>query len=258
VESGYNDGIFSPVFAFAVIVIEHQQAEDAGIAVEEALLGAGVALVAGLLIGGLCGFLVRLMLARGWAGLAGVRVVMVLVPVVTYFVASELGGNGFVAAFLAGIAYKLLRSGRRDGRTDIPHQELTGLDDFGTIAALIMWFVFGAVSVIVFELGFVWSWILFAVLALTVARLVPVFFSLIGSRSTALERVQLGLLGPRGTSSIVFGLLAYNAMEDDDADMAIYVMVVVVLGSLLLHGVAARFWGRRSRSAAVVEPAPER
>ena len=50
------------------------------------------------------------------------------------------------------------------------------------------------------------------------------------------EQTALGFAAPRGTSSIVFGLLAFNAMRDDDANIALYVLVVTVLGSVVLHG----------------------
>jgi NhaP-type Na+/H+ or K+/H+ antiporter len=180
---------------------------------------------------------------------------MVLVPLIVYAIATPLGGNGFVAAFLAGIAYKLCRNARADGQTDIPAAELSAVEDLATTTSMIMWFVFGAVGVLVLEIGFQWTWILYALLALTVVRLVPVLASMLGSHLPWRERIGLGVLGPRGTSSIVFGLLAYNAMNDDDGDIAVYVMVVVVLASLLLHGVAMAVRAR-STHASGSEPHP--
>ncbi|MFE7767314.1 hypothetical protein [Streptomyces sp. NPDC057438] len=48
---------------------------------------------------------------------------------------------------------------------------------------------------------------------------------------------MVGALGPRGTTSIVFGLLAFNALSDGRyADTALYAMTPTVLGSVLLHG----------------------
>jgi NhaP-type Na+/H+ or K+/H+ antiporter len=246
VESGYNDGIFSPVFAFALLFLAQSQTEDVGTAVDQALLAAGIALLVGLTVGALSGAVVRVAVARHWTNAGGVRIVMVLVPLITYAVATPLGGNGFVAAFLAGIAYKLCRTAQASGRDEIPHEELTAVDDVARTTSLIMWFVFGAVSALVLENGLRWSWIAYGLLALTMVRLLPVLASMIGSRLPLRDRFALGLLGPRGTSSIVFGLLAYNAMREDDADIALYVMVIVVLGSLLLHGIAT---GLRSRSA---------
>ncbi|WP_407361638.1 cation:proton antiporter [Microbacterium sp. LBN7] len=249
VESGYNDGIFSPVFAFALLYLSQSHTEDLGTAVGAALEAAGIALLVGVVIGAASGALVWVSVRRGWTRTSGVRIVMVLVPLIVYAIATPLGGNGFVAAFLAGIAYKLCRNARADGQTDIPAAELSAVEDLATTTSLIMWFVFGAVGVLVLEIGFQWTWILFALLALTVVRLLPVLISLLGSRLPWRERMGLGLLGPRGTSSIVFGLLAYNAMNDDDADIAVYVMVVVVLGSLILHGLAMAVRSRHAHES---------
>ena len=58
----------------------------------------------------------------------------------------------------------------------------------------------------------------------------------LGSSVPFREQTALGFAAPRGTSSIVFGLLAFNAMRDDDANIALYVLVVTVLGSVVLHG----------------------
>ena len=50
------------------------------------------------------------------------------------------------------------------------------------------------------------------------------------------ERLLLGWLGPRGAASIVFGLLAFNVLDGGDGHSVLLTMVVVVLGSVLLHG----------------------
>ncbi len=48
---------------------------------------------------------------------------------------------------------------------------------------------------------------------------------------TVRSRLVIGLLGPRGTASIVFGLLAYNALEGTIADDTLYVMTISVYRS---------------------------
>jgi NhaP-type Na+/H+ or K+/H+ antiporter len=69
--------------------------------------------------------------------------------------------------------------------------------------------------------------------------MVPVVLSLLGSRFTWSERLLLGWIGPRGTTSIVFGLLAFNVLSDVAETDALLTMVVVVLGSVVLHGIGA-------------------
>jgi len=68
-----------------------------------------------------------------------------------------------------------------------------------------------------------------------------VFLALAGSKFPARERLLAGALGPRGTTTIVFGLLAFNRLpEGGTADTILTITVVCVLGSVLLHGVGAR------------------
>ncbi|UOR02248.1 cation:proton antiporter [Leucobacter allii] len=253
VESGYNDGIFSPIFAFALIVLGLSEANGGPLgALEEAIPAAGYAVLVGGIIGGAAGLGARLGARRGWATPSGLRIAMVLVPVVTYACALPLHGNGFVAAFIAGLVYKPARLGRRGFRKNIPHAELSLADDLGVLSSLVMWFVFGAVASLILVTPVEWSWILFALLALTLLRIVPVLLAFLGSGVTLREQAALGLLGPRGTSSIVFGLLAFNAMRDDDANVALYVLIVVVLGSVVLHSL----FGRRLAGAlAAPDPA---
>jgi sodium/hydrogen antiporter len=81
--------------------------------------------------------------------------------------------------------------------------------------------------------------VLFCLLALTVVRLLPVLIAMLGSRFSWPERLLLGWLGPRGTTSVVFGLLAFNVLTGDDERAVLMTMVIAVLGSVILHGVGA-------------------
>jgi NhaP-type Na+/H+ or K+/H+ antiporter len=93
---------------------------------------------------------------------------------------------------------------------------------------------------------------------LTIIRVVPVALSLIGSDLPRPDRQTIALLGPRGTASIVFGLLAWRRVTTTDASdveldagsLVLYVMVATVLGSVLVHGFTAeRFGARYARHA---------
>ncbi|MEU2746720.1 cation:proton antiporter [Streptomyces collinus] len=75
------------------------------------------------------------------------------------------------------------------------------------------------------------------VAALTVVRILPIMLAFLGSKFTWRERLMVGALGPRGTTSTVFGLLAFHALPDRRyAYTAVYAMTLTVLGSVLLHG----------------------
>lgn len=167
----------------------------------------------------------------------------------TYTIATAVDGNGFVASFVCGVIFVYVR-GRMVGGTSSPAtaspttatpapstgRDFDLLEDITFLLTLVMWFVFGSVAVFAMSLGVDWRVLLFAVAALTVARVAPSFVAMAGSRYTARDRLLLGALGPRGTTSIVFGLLAFNTLRGDIADTVLTTTIVVVLGSVLLHG----------------------
>ena len=80
----------------------------------------------------------------------------------------------------------------------------------------------------------------YAVLSLTVVRMIPVALSLFG---THLDRATVGItgwFGPRGLASVVFALLAYDSLDAADAQLVLGAVTMVVLFSVVAHGVSAR------------------
>jgi NhaP-type Na+/H+ or K+/H+ antiporter len=234
IESGYNDGIVAPLFIFALTLAgDHSHAEGPADALETAVPSAFYAILAGGVVGVVAAWLTNHSMARGFATQQSIRISLVVFPLLAYGLATELHGNGFVAAFICGIAYKAARS------TQPTESELSLVDDVSVLAALAMWFVFGCTAVLVLEFGFVWQIIVLALAALTVLRIVPVYMSLLGTTLSRTDRLVIGMLGPRGTASIVFGLLAYNALDGEIANDTLYAMTVTVLGSVVIHGIGS-------------------
>ncbi len=234
VEAGYNDGIVSPVFIFALVLAgDHSHAETPMEAIGAALPQAIKAIVIGLALGAVVALLSNLSERRDLMTEQSKRVVLVAIPLMAYTLSIAVHGNGFVSAFVCGIAYMGLR------RSQNVRGELELLDDVGFLLTVVMWFVFGATTVIALSDGVSVGLVVFCVLALTVVRLLPMLLALLGSRFTWPERLLLGWLGPRGTTSIVFGLLAFNVLTNRAETAALLTMVVTVLGSVLLHGIGA-------------------
>ncbi|MBN9177542.1 MAG: cation:proton antiporter [Microbacterium sp.] len=262
VESGYNDGLVSPVFAMALAaavvlptLLAAADADTIDAATEAqleehlaefiaAFFGAVpatlLAVVIGVVFGGLFGLLARLAHSRGWAAAGGIRYVMLIVPLLAFGTAtiSAVAANGFVAAFVAGILYRLMRT-RGTTEHAIPHTEVLLVEEAGTLAASLVWFVLGAMTVVVILDGFDLRMLLVAALALTVFRVVPVYLAMLRSPVSWRERTMIGFIGPRGTATIVFGLLAFNKLPDAEAYDVLAVMVFTVVGSILMHGVIA-------------------
>ncbi|MEU7479859.1 cation:proton antiporter [Lentzea sp. NPDC042327] len=254
VESGYNDGIVSPLFLFALVLAgDHTQERSPVEALATVLPFAVKAVVVGVVLGLLLGWLMDRAHRAGWVTAQSGRVAVLLAPLLTYTATVAIDGNGFVASFVCGIAFRYVhrllkarrvRAGAADRaeiRADVLNNDLHLLDDVTGLLTMTMWFVVGIAAVLTFSLGVSWQVLLFCLAVLTVVRLVPVVLALGGSRLRGRERVLVGALGPRGTTTVVFGLLAFNKLpEGDAADTILVITIVCVLGSVLVHGIGAR------------------
>ncbi|MEH3142293.1 MAG: cation:proton antiporter [Mycobacterium kyogaense] len=245
VEAGYNDGIVAPVFIFALALSGGDLHTETplralGSAVPQAL----TAIVVGGAVGALLAVAINGATRRGWMTGQSVRMILVTAPMLAYGLSLAFDGNGFVSAFVCGITFHYLR------RSSSWHEELEFVDDIGFLLSAIMWFVVGAVAVLAVERGVSWQTVVFCLLALTVVRVLPVALAMLRSRFSWRERMMLAWLGPRGTSTIVFGLLAYNVLDGAEEHDALAVMVVVVLGSVVIHGLIAPSAAARLSQAA--------
>ncbi|WP_405860861.1 cation:proton antiporter [Streptomyces sp. NBC_00090] len=250
VEGGLSDGIVSPVFLLCVAAAAESRptaGDDYAEALLDAVGAAGWAVGAGSLVGYVAGGLLRRSWARGWMLPAATRLAVLSVPVAAYTLSVALGGNGFVASFVAGVCIA-------PALRHLPEGTVKMTDDLVTLLTLGLWFLFGQLVNDEFWDGFHLSVVLYALLAVTLVRLVPVMLALIGTDLSLSDRLFLGWMGPRGVTSVVFGLLA--AIELPAAaggDFISRVMVVTVMVSIVLHGLSAepvgRLYARRRRTS---------
>ena len=245
VESGLNDGLVAPIFLFCLAAAKAH--DTRGVAID-ALIDAIPAVLVAIAVGASVGFVGGKLLSRSWTRHwtqpTALRLGVAALPLMTYGLAIVLHGNGFVAAFVAGA---LFGSATRE----LPAYALNLAEDVGLLLSLVVWFIFGSVINQVVASGIGWRVVGYAILAVTVVRIVPVMVSLLGSTITRREALFIGWLGPRGLATIVFGLLAVIELTGADADLVADVMVATVLVSIVVHGLsygplAARY-GRRHR-----------
>ena len=252
VESGLNDGIATPVVTGLIAA----SATVIGVGfIDEAASGHGtgalIDLVGGVAVGVIAGYLggraLSLARAAGWVTSGGQRIVVLMLAGVAFLVAEEVGVNYFVAAFVAGIAF---RAGL--GEDD---KEVTALPELiGQVLALAVWFVFGA-QLVLDGLDIVdWRIALYAVLSLTVIRMAPVAVCMLGAGYGARSTVFIGWFGPRGLASVVFGLLIVEELPvaDPGVRTVLSAITLTVLLSVIAHGVSARplaAWLRRAEPA---------
>jgi NhaP-type Na+/H+ or K+/H+ antiporter len=258
VESGLNDGIATPIVTFMLAVAASQlglvtdsESAEAGKALSE--LGLGV--VAGLIIGIGGAVLINVAARRGWIGHGGRRIATLALAFGAFEAAVTIEGNGFIAAFVAGIAFGATL--RADAVDSERAGELTELG--GELLALIVWFVFGAALLpIAFDHLDV-EVVAYALLSLTVVRMLPVALCMIGSGLKGSDVMFVAWFGPRGLASVVFAVLAVESLETSVLlDDTVGVVAMTIAFSVVLHGVSAGLGGSRyadtgDADAAIVE-----
>lgn len=249
VESGLNDGIATPVVMLAIAGaaaaagLEH--AESAGHAAVELLIGAAV----GVGVGGVGGLALREARRRGTAAESFAGIAVLALALAAYACALALQGNGFVAAFCGGLAFGAC-AGRR------APAELEFLEQMGTLLASLVWMAFGAVAVPIMLDRIDAMSVVYAVLSLTVVRMLPVALVSIGAGLDRTTILFVGWFGPRGLASLVFALLALEALGTH-ADEAVTVLATTVLLSVVAHGLTAAPLARRyGEFAAAAGPEP--
>jgi sodium/hydrogen antiporter len=108
----------------------------------------------------------------------------------------------------------------------------------GEALALVTWVVFGGIVVARLIDGITWPVLLYAVLSLTVVRMLPVFLCLIGTQTTTADKLFIGWFGPRGLATIVFVVLVFHEKLPGN-DTIMLAAGWTVLLSVIAHGVTA-------------------
>ncbi len=235
VESGLNDGIALPLVTIFLGLAVGEETAASGRTIA-ALVGAqlGFGLLAGAAVGALGGVVIDGTVRRGWMDGLFRQLSTISVAVCAFAVAESVGGNGFIAAFVAGIAFGQV------ARDHCPHAA-DFAEDEGQLLTLLTFLVFGAALA-----GPALAdapqpqTLLYAVLSLTVVRMLPVAACLVGTGLTIPTVGFLGWFGPRGLASILFAVLI---LEEADLAVESTILTIVswtVLLSVFAHGMSAR------------------
>lgn len=233
VESGLNDGLATPVVTFAIAGVIATDEGTGGRPLIDAVLALLLAVGVGAAVGVLSGRVTASAQRTGWALPRLLPLVPLVVAVGAYALVVQLGGNGFVAAFVCGVAF---------GGTLKPeqHEERMELTEYaGLLLGFAIWFLFGAALLSRVVANLTWQAVVYAVLSLTVLRMLPVAISAIGLRLPWDTVALAGWLGPRGLASIVFAILALDDIGGEQGAFIVTVVTVTVALSVLAHGLSA-------------------
>jgi sodium/hydrogen antiporter len=254
VEAGLNDGLSVPFLMFFIALATAQEHGGAGAGVltrflvEQLGYGTLIGLGAGLVGGWLLGLARR----SGWMADPLAQLGVVALPLACVLASELSGASMFIAAFVAGLAAQV-------GFREVGKHSVEFTEDWGQLFDFFVFFLFGLLVSQAWA-HFTPAILLYAVLSLTLVRMLPVALALRGtglSRSTVLF---MGWFGPRGLASIVLGLVTIEHATDLPGEsMLRLVLMATVLLSILAHGLSAQpgiTWYEKSISS-LPKDAPE-
>ena len=257
VESGLNDGICVPLLYIVLAVAETDSGEmSASHAVHLVFEEIGYGIVGGVIAGAIAAKALSWASKRGTIEKAWLQIMPVAGAALAYGIAAPLGGSGFIAAFVAGMTFGVMRR---------PSEESDAMlfsDEVGEVLDGVTFLVFGAVLLgpALGELS--WSIALYAVLSLTIVRMLPVALAMLGTGARRPTVAFLGWFGPRGLASIVFAAIVVQESDLPHTSTIVLTTYITVGLSVLLHGLSAAPLANRyatwfSSHPAGAEPAME-
>ncbi len=232
VEAGLNDGLSVPFLLFFMAIAAAKIEGGAASLVQFMGEQLGLGVVVGIAVGLIGGWLLRTATRRGWLAESFQQIAVVTLPLLCLLLAEMVDASMFIASFVAGLAIQI--PFKEAGKHSVEFAE-----EWGQMFNLAVFFLFGMVVVRDWSQLTPASWI-YAVLSLTLVRMLPVAAALIGTHLSPSSVIFMGWFGPRGLASIVLGLV-YLEQElhlPGEAAIRAAVMATVVL-SIFLHGLSA-------------------
>lgn len=248
VESGLNDGLAVPFITVLIDVARDEAGSVMGyVGLFAQLVGLGV--VAGAAVGAAGGALLARASARGFTTPTTERLSTIALAVAAYSGAELVGGNGFVAAFVAGLVIALAARELVESCGAFAEAE-------GHLLALITFLLFGTIAVDVVA-DVTWEVIVYALASLLLVR--PIAVALATAR-TGVDRATVAYLawaGPRGLASIVYAVLIAETAGVEGSEEVFTIAAATILLSIALHGSSAAAVSRRYAEIERPHDAPE-
>jgi NhaP-type Na+/H+ or K+/H+ antiporter len=233
IESGLNDGLCVPIlFVFIALTLGGDSGGGSTtLALKLVLEELGIGLVVGLGLAAVATRALRWCWDRGWMTEVWKQITVVALAFACFTVAQSLHGSGYIAAFTGGLLFGFRAK-------EATHGLVMASEGIGETLALMTWFVFGAAVIGQSIHHFTWQMVVYALLSLTVIRMLPIFLSLTGTGERTSSKLFLGWFGPRGLASIVFAVIVLNEGVPGGQFIAMVVVLTVFL-SLVAHGISA-------------------
>jgi NhaP-type Na+/H+ or K+/H+ antiporter len=238
-ESGLNDGLALPIVlilaAFAANPDEAAQGAGAWLGFGATQIGVGALM--GAAVGLIGGIIVEISVRGKWMTESFRDLTVVGLALIAFALANYFDGNGYIATFVAGIFLGAVAHSAC--RHLIPFGEAEG-----QLLSLITFIIFGAILLPLALQDINWTYVIYATLSLTVVRMIPIAFSLWGTKMHVSTRLFLGWFGPRGLASILFALLVVGLSEINAREEIMAITALTVTLSIFAHGITAAPFAR--------------
>jgi sodium/hydrogen antiporter len=227
-ESGLNDGLALPaVLAFTAAAAGDEDFAWWQFLLQDVLLGAAtgfvVAFVASKLMPG--GRALGHEIDKHQKALYALGVAFTAYGIATL----PPDGNGFVAVFVAAMAFGIWRP-------DIAECFTSQSEDVVELVTLGIFLVFGAILTLDGLFGDGWAAVGIVAFTLLVARPVAVFAALTGSRQVdTAEKAFMSWFGPKGVATMAFALFVLGSGAGD-AERVFNIAALCVVVSIIVHG----------------------
>ncbi|MEM0516447.1 cation:proton antiporter [Pseudoalteromonas sp. YIC-827] len=232
VESGLNDGLCVPIFLFLFLSWQLGSWQDPMKMLEFMGREVGIALVVAVVITWVATRLIQYSASRHFFEKTSSPFLILSLAIVNYAVAQGVGGSGFVAAFIAGLLFDHLYRPSKDMRL------IEQSEHIAEFFSYLIWCLFGAYSYWqLLSIDLSWEKVIFALIAATLVRVIPVLFSLMLFNGLNFkEKFTLAWFGPRGLASIVFTLMVLDSADGSLSELA----TLTILTSVFIHGITTR------------------
>jgi NhaP-type Na+/H+ or K+/H+ antiporter len=239
VESGLNDGICVPVLLVFLALAAGSSGDSsmAALIVKLPLQAIGIGAIVGVAFAVVGSYLLRACSGRGWIAGSWTPIPVIALAMLCFATAQRFEGSGFIASFVGGLVFGALT---RDHKEDV----LRAAEGAGDTLSLITWFVFGTAFVGKYLQNLDPQPLVYAVLSLTLVRMVPVFLCVSGLGLRWDTKLFLGWFGPRGLASIVF-IVMVAAENLAGHDTLVSTVVWTILLSVVAHGLTANPLAKR-------------
>jgi NhaP-type Na+/H+ or K+/H+ antiporter len=234
VESGLNDGISVPIFLLLLALYKAgSSVHDISLPFALGLFAKeiGIGLLAGIVVMFLGAKLLVYCEARKWIAEGWKPTIVVALAFTCFSLADVFGGSGFIACFSGGFIYGAVN---KKYKADL-QKHAEGL---GNVLTFLIWFLFGSIAVSTYAPQLTWQIFLYAILSLTIVRIIPVIIALIKRKLSLKEKLFIGWFGPRGLASIVFAIMLLDIQTPHEETIITTILCTVFL-SVVLHGITA-------------------